>query len=110
LPTNYNIIINSHTDYGQLSVTGVSGSMAFSIATGSIVNANGKYENVLQGFSTLGSVSSTTGTYGGYSFLLVALIYLRYLYCLGIRSLYKLYKYFPFIINVFFCTILTTSQ
>ena len=72
LPTNYKISINGFSNYGQLSVNSISGSMAFSIATGSIVNANGKYENVLQGFSTLGSVSSTTGTYGGYTYSLVA--------------------------------------
>jgi hypothetical protein len=71
LPTNYKISINGFSNYGQLSVNSISGSMAFSIATGSIVNANGKYENVLQGFSTLGSVSSTTGLYGGYAYSLV---------------------------------------
>ena len=72
LPTNYNVIINGITNYGQLAVTSATGNMAFGIAPGSTVNANGKYVNVLQGFRTLGSVTSTTGTYNTYSYSLFA--------------------------------------
>lgn len=81
LPVSYNIIINSPTQYGQLSGAGASGSMAFNIygntgttlvsgVSASAVSA-GRYANVLQGFTTLASVSSTTGSYGGYSYSLV---------------------------------------
>ena len=68
LPLNYNIIINSPTSYGQLSVSGVSGAMNFGISSSSIV-ASTTYADVLQGFSSL---SSYTGSFGGYSYNLVA--------------------------------------
>lgn len=72
LPTNYNIIIRSPTEYGQLAVTSPSGSTKFGIFAGSTVNANGRYSNVLQGFSSLDSVTNGTGTYDTYNYSLVA--------------------------------------
>lgn len=72
LPQNYNIIIQSLSNYGQLSVGTYSGSMSFGIQPGSTVNANGKYTSVLQGFSTLGSVTNPTGTFNSYGYSLVA--------------------------------------
>jgi len=71
LPTNYNIIINSATHYGQLSVTSVTGNTIFGIYGGSTVVA-GTYADVLQGFSDLSHVTGTSGTYSGLSYRLVA--------------------------------------
>jgi hypothetical protein len=69
LPTNYNIIINSKTNYGQLVVTnaGVSAS-TFGIFTGSTVR-NGTYSSVLTGI-TSGNLNNTTGTFGSATWLL----------------------------------------
>ena len=81
LPLNYSIIVQSSSNYGQLSVAGSSGSMAFNIygnsgtALISEVNAStisvNRYLNILQGFSSLANVTGTSGTYGSYNFNLV---------------------------------------
>lgn len=82
LPINYNVIINSTSQYGQLSGAGTTGSMAFNIygntgttlvsgVTASVVSA-GRYVKVLQGFTTLSNVSSTTGSYRNFNYSLVA--------------------------------------
>lgn len=60
-PTNYNIIINSPSDFGMLSVTFPSGSMTFGIYAGSTVT-NGTYASVLAGLS-LSNLIATTGSY-----------------------------------------------
>jgi hypothetical protein len=72
LPINYNVIIDGPTNYGQLSVSGVSGTMAFGIdSTDSTGIAAGTYPDVLQGFNSLSSVTGTTGTFGTFSYSLV---------------------------------------
>jgi len=82
LPTNYNIIINGSSNYGQLTATHGSGSIAFNIygntgttlvlgVNASVISAN-RYLNVLQGFSSLSGVTGTTGTYSSYRYSLVA--------------------------------------
>ena len=71
LPTNYNIIINSPTDYGQLSSLGVSGSMAFGIHSTSTVAAQ-TYSGILKGFTNLTNITGTTGSYNGFNYSLVA--------------------------------------
>jgi len=72
LPTNYNIIINSSSVYGKLSVTaGATGSTtAFGIYPGSVVSA-GTYQDVLTGV-TGSNLSSLTGTYGTYNWTLAS--------------------------------------
>jgi uncharacterized protein YhjY with autotransporter beta-barrel domain len=80
LPNSYNIIINSSTNYGQLSAPGT-GNMAFNIYgnTGTTlvsgvdasVVSEGRYLSVLQNFTSLTDISGTTGTYGSYNYSLV---------------------------------------
>lgn len=70
LPTNYNIIINSTSDYGQLSVNTPTGSTTFGIYPGSVVTA-GTYQDVLTGVSAF-NLSSLAGTYGAYNWTLAS--------------------------------------
>lgn len=60
LPTNYNIIINSTSNFGMLQAGTVSGTMNFDIYTGSTVSV-GTYSSVLSGISASNLVA-TTGT------------------------------------------------
>lgn len=70
LPTNYNIIINSSSNYGKLSVTSGTDSLIFGIHNTSNVTS-GTYEDVLTGVST-SNLSSLTGTYGAYNWTLAS--------------------------------------
>ena len=82
LATKYNAIINSTTNYGQLSVSSTTGPMAFNIYgnTGTTLVSGvaastvavGTYAHVLQGFSSLTGITGTSGTYSGLSYSLVA--------------------------------------
>ena len=65
-PNNYQIRINSTTNYGQLSCTNVTGTMNFSIATGSTLTVN-IYSDVLTGITP----NSLSGSYNGYNWSLV---------------------------------------
>ncbi|OYY48779.1 MAG: hypothetical protein B7Y48_08725 [Methylophilales bacterium 28-44-11] len=82
LPLSYNIIIQDPSTYGQLTAPNQPGTMAFNIygntgttlvagVNASIVAEN-RYLNVLNGFSSLSSVTGGDGTYNGYSYSLVA--------------------------------------
>ena len=73
LPTNYNIIINSATHYGQLATDGTTSTQTtFGIDAGSNVT-NRLYSHVLSGVaSTIASVNlNTTGTYDNMTWTLL---------------------------------------
>ena len=69
LPTNYNIIINSPTHYGQLSVRSPSGSTTFGIFSGSVI-AKGTYSSVLSGISS-SNLNNNSGSINGFRWSLV---------------------------------------
>nr|WP_315129194.1 autotransporter domain-containing protein [uncultured Polynucleobacter sp.] len=72
MPTNYNIIINSPTYYGQLSAVGggnIIGSTAFGIHSGSVITTK-IYAGVLQGFSSSYVGATRSGTYGNFGWTL----------------------------------------
>ncbi|MBT8575138.1 autotransporter domain-containing protein [Polynucleobacter paneuropaeus] len=62
LPSNYIIIINSPTSFGQLAVTSGTSTTNFGIYTGSAVR-NGTYTSVLSGIGS-SNLSALSGTYG----------------------------------------------
>lgn len=66
LPTNYNIIINSTSAFGKLSVIDASGATTFGIYSGSSLRNNTRYSGVLSGISSsnLVATSGTDGTSG----------------------------------------------
>lgn len=68
LPTNYNIIILSPSDYGKLSAVSSGGSMNVGIYGGSVV-APGTYEDVFTGLNPA-QLNNTSGTYGAYAWTL----------------------------------------
>lgn len=70
LPTNYNIRINSFSQYGQLSAGIITGSTTFGVASGSTVNANGKYTSVLSGVGA-SNLQNTSLTYNSQNGTLV---------------------------------------
>ena len=69
LPVNYNIIINSTSDFGKLNVTSGSGSTTFGVHSSSSVSNNTLYKNVVTGL-TVSDILNTSGTYGGFSWIL----------------------------------------
>jgi hypothetical protein len=69
LPTNYNVIINSASNYGKLSGPYASGTTTFGIYTGSTVAA-GTYASVLTGL-TSSNLTTTSGSYSGFNWTLL---------------------------------------
>ena len=71
LPTNYNVIVNSLTNYGKLTLNGVggSGTTNFGIYSTSTLTA-GTYTAVLSGLTTSNLSAARSGTYGGFSWTL----------------------------------------
>ncbi len=64
LPSSYNIIINSSTQFGKLAGSAISGITTFGIYASSSVQ-KGTYSSVLSGF-TSSNLSNTSGTFYGF--------------------------------------------
>jgi hypothetical protein len=69
LPTNYNVIITSASNYGKLSGTSVTGSTNFGIYAGATITTK-LYTGVLEGLTTSNVGATRTGTYSGLSYTL----------------------------------------
>ena len=69
LPTNYNVIITSASNYGKLSGTSVTGSTNFGIYAGATITTK-LYTGVLQGLTTSNVGATRTGTYSGFNYTL----------------------------------------
>jgi hypothetical protein len=69
LPTNYNVIITSASNYGKLSGTSVTGSTNFGIYAGATITTR-LYTGVLQGLTTSNVGATRTGTYSGFNYTL----------------------------------------
>ena len=65
LPNNYNIIINSSTNYGQLAVSNTLGSMAFGVMEGPSF-PTGTYTSILQGISASKINAGLSGIHNNY--------------------------------------------
>jgi hypothetical protein len=76
LPTNYNIIIRSPTNYGQLAVSIPAGATTFGIYSGGVSGvpastlAKGTYASVLTGITSSNLIGATTGNYNGFTWAL----------------------------------------
>ncbi|MBU3594960.1 autotransporter domain-containing protein [Polynucleobacter sp. 86C-FISCH] len=65
LPTNYNIIINSASNYGKTTFSNVSGGpLTFGFGSGSAISRSGTYADVLSGL-TAQNLANTSGSLGG---------------------------------------------
>jgi hypothetical protein len=69
LPTNYNVIITSASNYGKLSGTSVTGSTNFGIYAGATITTR-LYTGVLEGLTTSNVGATRTGTYSGFNYTL----------------------------------------
>ena len=69
LPTNYNVIITSASNYGKLSGTSVTGSTNFGLYAGATITTK-LYTGVLQGLTTSNVGATRTGTYSGLNYTL----------------------------------------
>lgn len=64
LPSSYNIIINSSTQYGKLAGSAISGITTFGIYANSSIQ-KGTYSSVLSGFAS-SNLNATSGTFNGF--------------------------------------------
>jgi len=62
LPTNYNVIVNSTSDFGKTTFSSVSGTTTFGVHSTSTL-AEGTYSSVITGLSSSNISSGTSGTY-----------------------------------------------
>ena len=70
LPTNYNVIVNSTSDYGQISFDSATGTTNFGVYNTSTLSGGTTYASVIQGIATAKIGATRTGTLGSYSWTL----------------------------------------
>ena len=63
LPTNYNVIVNSTSDFGKVTFSSVSGTTNFGIHSTSTLVADTTYSSVLSGLSSSDIASGTSGSF-----------------------------------------------
>ncbi len=63
IPTNYNAVINSTSDYGKIIFSTVSGTTSFGIYDGSVLQDNTTYASVIDGLEASNITSGTSGDY-----------------------------------------------
>ena len=63
IPTNYNAVINSTSDYGKIIFSTVSGTTSFGIYDGSVLQNNTTYASVIDGLEASNITSGTSGDY-----------------------------------------------
>ena len=71
LPTNYNVIVNSTSDYGQASFTSESDTTNFGVSSSSTFSGAATYASVISGLATEYIGATRSGTVGGYGWSLV---------------------------------------
>ena len=62
VPNNYNIIINSTSDYGQIKFTNISSTTNFGVYSTSSVDTSATYSSVIDGLTSAELNNTTTGT------------------------------------------------
>ncbi len=62
VPNNYNIIINSTSDYGQIKFTNISSAINFGVYSTSSVSTSVTYSSVIDGLTSAELNNTTTGT------------------------------------------------
>ena len=62
LPTNYNVIVNSASDYGQIDFDNFTGTTTFDVHSSSTLAASTTYSSVLSGLSSSDIASGTSGS------------------------------------------------
>ena len=76
LPTNYNIIIRSPSEFGQLAGRSISGATTFGIYSGGVSGVaassltKGTYTSVLSGITSSNLTGATSGNYNGFAWSL----------------------------------------
>ncbi|MDB2435275.1 autotransporter domain-containing protein [Alphaproteobacteria bacterium] len=63
IPTNYNAVINSTSDYGKIIFSTVSGTTSFGIYAGSVLQNNTTYASVIDGLEASNITAGNSGNY-----------------------------------------------
>ena len=63
LPVNYNVIVNSTSDFGKITFNSSSGSTSFGVHSSSTLESNTTYSSVLNGLNSSEIASGTSGSH-----------------------------------------------